>query len=426
MRTSGGRVVHVAYTDTQGGAARGMYGLHRGLRERGVDSVVAVARKFSADPDVYQLPAAADVAARVGVRVDRVWGTARSGEMSSGFRPSLVPTAMPRLVRRLRPDVVNLHWIAQGTLSVPQIASLPKPLVWTVRDMWAITGGCNYDEGCGRFVHGCGDCPLLGRPHARDLSRSLNEARQALRREDITFVALSGWMRREIERSHAWRGARVVTIPPGIDVATFSPQPAAPVRQRLGVAPGERLVGFFSAAGADDGRKGYRQAVAALRRLRAAGEDVTLLVVGGRSTSMPDPGIRVVDGGRVADDGVLAQLYSACDLVLVPSLQEAFGKVAVEAMACGTPVVCFAGTGVADAVTDGVTGFVAECGSDVSLAARITDAFTRADLRAMGAAAVDAARERFSSAVQAEAYAGLYEELLSHRPQPAVAGRGRG
>jgi glycosyltransferase involved in cell wall biosynthesis len=64
--------------------------------------------------------------------------------------------------------------------------------------------------------------------------------------------------------------------------------------------------------------------------------------------------------GKVADEGGLALLYSAADLVCVPSIQESFGLIALEAMSCGVPVVAYRTSGLTDIIIDGATGFLAD------------------------------------------------------------------
>jgi hypothetical protein len=70
-------------------------------------------------------------------------------------------------------DVIHLHWVNQGFLSLKniyQLSALGKPIVWTLHDMWAFTGGCHYSSDCVRFKEVCGFCPYLRNPGPEGLS----------------------------------------------------------------------------------------------------------------------------------------------------------------------------------------------------------------------------------------------------------------
>src|SRR3546814_17022393 len=85
----------------------------------------------------------------------------------------VLPNRSDRAVQELAPDIVHVHWTGGGFMSVDALQHLRYPVVWTLRDMWAFTGGCHYTAGCDRYAIGCGRCPQLRSTEERDISRHM-------------------------------------------------------------------------------------------------------------------------------------------------------------------------------------------------------------------------------------------------------------
>lgn len=163
--------------------------------------------------------------------------------------------------------------------------------------------------------------------------------------------------------------ARIRIVPPGVDLQRFRPGDAAAAKARLGLT-GRRVAMFVGRLQPLKGPDAAILAVAdAARRDPDATRDLTLVVVGGPSGdgSLEDLRALATDQGigeRVRflppephDD--LPSLYAAADVLLVPSRSESFGLVALEAQACGVPVVASAVGGLREVVADGVSGLLA-------------------------------------------------------------------
>jgi D-inositol-3-phosphate glycosyltransferase len=160
--------------------------------------------------------------------------------------------------------------------------------------------------------------------------------------------------------------ARVSVVQPGVDLDRFRPIPGTDDRARLGLPPHRRIVAFV-------GRIQPLKGPDVLIRALACGllePDVTVVICGGPSGSgldRPTSLIDLADSLGVSDSVVflpprtgddLAALYRTADLVAVPSHSESFGLVALEAQACGTPVVAASVGGLVTAVRDGVSGLL--------------------------------------------------------------------
>jgi glycosyltransferase involved in cell wall biosynthesis len=270
----------------------------------------------------------------------------------------------PELVRRLpATDIVTLNWIAGFVDCGSLFGGLPpgRRVVWRLPDMNAFTGGCHYDAGCGRYVDSCGNCPQLAARGSEDLSRQIWRRKQEtygrLSSGQLQLVALSSWQACEVRRSSLLSRFPLTVIPCGVDVQTFIPTPRNVARQSLDL-PADSVIMLMAADILERPTKGANLLSAALGLL-GAGERPVVLTVGQGKPALPAE-FEHVHWGSVNDDRLLARLYSAADMLVFPSLQEAFGQTVIEALACGLPVVGFDTGGVRDAVSSGITGFVAE------------------------------------------------------------------
>jgi glycosyltransferase involved in cell wall biosynthesis len=419
------RVVHLSTSDVGGGAARAAFRLHTGLSRLGVDSRMLVLKKQSGDPTVTKLNWANDLATRFK-RSRRERQIKRDFAM---YKPTL-PAGFEwfsddrseagfDVVRQIPPcDIINLHWVG-GLIDHELLFShLPKgvPIVWRLADMGAMTGGCHYDGGCGKFTAKCGACPVLGSKVEDDLSRQIwlrkHAAFEKLETSRMHLVGTSRWIAAEAKRSSLLGRFASTIIPNGLDIEDFAPRDKHFSRDTLGV-PRDKKVVLFVADSADNKRKGFDYLVQALEGLRAR-SDLFLLSVGG--TEPKFGGLPSLHLGRISHDRLLSVIYSAADVFVIPSLQESFGQTVTESLACGTPVVGFDTGGIPDMVRPGVTGYLAQVGSADELGsaiARVLDDGTAAAEMSRNCRRI--AEQEYSLGVQAERYRCFYQTLIGAR-----------
>ena len=396
-----------------GGAGGAAYRLHQGLRAQGVDSRLLVQFDSRGTEGIHTVP-------RDPVSRRLAWRRGLLDRMPVRVYPdrerphSLWPLWLPdplvlRRVRELDPAVVNLHWVLDGFVSVEMVPRLGRPLVWTMHDMWPFTGGCDYSLGCERFTRACGACPVAGSESPRDLSRWIwRRKRRSWSGLDLTAVAPSRWLAACARRSSLFRNRRVEVIPYGVDTTTFKPIDRAAARALLGLPADRRLVMF--GAHDDTPRKGFRELAAALRAL-AREDDVEALVVGPRTLAeRADLAVPLHARGPFRDEVSMAAAYSAADALVLPSRWDNLPLVGLEALACGTPVVGFAGdSGIPDLVDHRVNGYLADAQDAEDLAHGIRWVVGRQALRT---AAREKAEREYTLELCARRYERLFEDVL--------------
>jgi glycosyltransferase involved in cell wall biosynthesis len=406
-------VLHLSTRDSQGGAARATYRLHRGLLDLGVDSQMIVQKKVTDDSTVHgpsgKLGAIYDITRR---KLNELPVRRYPDRTTEIFSPAWLPGHRTAAVVNQGPDLVNLHWIAGGFLRPRRVKEFDVPFVWTLHDMWPFTGGCHYTAECTKYEQRCGACPLLGSDEPNDLSRSTwMRKRKAWSEVSFSIVAPSTWLAECARNSTLFSEADINVIPNGLDVDLFRPQQSNSVRTELGISSDANLVCF----GADweTPRKGMDLLYDALEKLDRSTSTIEVAIFGHTSQEkVPKIDIPVTYVGFVEDD-TLQRLYSDADVVVVPSRQEAFGQTASEALASGTPVVAFDATGPKDIVDHEETGYLAEPYDTTDLARGIEWVLADDNRRKqLSDKARKTAVDRFSIEAVAQQYRELYNRLL--------------
>jgi glycosyltransferase involved in cell wall biosynthesis len=420
------RVVHVSPTDVEGGAPRGAYNLHKALCAAGAESLMLVQRKYSDDPTVLT-PGGAPrtIYDALRDRLDRVPLRLYDWQSHNWWTVGWLPFDVSGAIHRLKPDVVQFHWVGRGAVPFKTLARVSRyPIVWTLRDMWPLTGGCHYSGGCDKFATGCGACPQLGSRREFDLSRwQWRRKHRAWKGVAITYVALSRWMAACARRSPLTHGNEVTIIPNGVDVERYAPVDKAAARAAWHLPRDKRIVLFGANNSTTDPRKGFAYLSQALQILAARGwAERALAVVFGARAGAPRVGLDVRYMGYLRDDVSLALLYAGADVMVVPSTEENFGKTAIEAMACGVPVTVFANTGQFDIVDHKVNGYLAENLSAPDLAQGIAWCLEEgAKGDGLGRRAREKAVRCFDIRTIAGRHLSLYHRLLEERCRVADA-----
>ena len=317
-------------------------------------------------------------------------------------------------------DIIHLHWVNQGLLSLNQIGKIlssGKPVVWTMHDMWPCTAICHHARDCERFHVHCHHCPQLQRPGARDLSWQVFQKKKSTYAHGaISFVACSRWLADEARKSGLLQGMNVSSIPNTYNHFLFHPAPQDEARRRLGLPVAGRLL-LFACQKVNNARKGLDYLLSALRseRLRAWQGQLTLVVVGQLSKQLSaDIPYPIHAMGYLSEESVMAALYQAVDAFVTPSLEENLPNTIMEAMACGTPCVGFHIGGIPEMIDHEVNGYVANYRDADDLACAIDfvlrpESHSRLSEAAAHKAAVTWNEERVS-----RDYIRLYEQLMSN------------
>lgn len=400
-------VLHVATTIDRGGAANSLRMLHRALREAGHGSRVLVGRPSTAQEHVETLPPM-PWWGRVSYHGLNVLGLNYVGIPRTGRIAEHPWFAWA--------DVVHYHNLHGGYfnyLALPKLTAR-KPSVWTLRDMWALTGHCAYSLECNRWRTGCGRCPHpeLDPPIRRDATRlEWKLKHNVYGRSKMLVTAPSRWLADWARESIL--GCRpVVQVHNAVDTDLYRPRDKAAVRRELGW-PGDATVLLFAADALDNPFKHYGLLLSALRGLSAAHRSQWVLAVLGEGGKGGIEGIRTLPLGYHDDDEAIARFYAAADLFVFPTRADNQPRVLIEAMACGCPCVATDVGGVSELVVHGETGWLSRAGDAADLRKGIEALAGDPAARArMGANGRRLAVERHGLARHLKDFVAVYEEAI--------------
>lgn len=296
---------------------------------------------------------------------ERLWRRLRnlqlkwcSGPGAEGFFHDRSPHGMSVLEVARTSQLVHLHWVCDFLDFPVFFQNLPStiPLVWTLHDMAAFTGGCSYSNECDRYQSTCGQCPELGSDHLHDESfRSLRRRLDAFEevRERVHLIAPSQWLLDRAQQSRLFRDLPGSMIHNGLDLEIYHPGLREKGRDRLEVSEERKMV-LFCAADLSNPVKGMKYLIPALDAISSKMPEVCICCLGDSSGLEMDPAWKAL--GSVSSEAERAEIYAAADVLVVPSLAENSPNVICEAIASGVPVAGSEVGGVPELVVEGETG----------------------------------------------------------------------
>lgn len=360
------KVLLLSTFDIEGGAAIATYRLHKGLVRGGINSLMLVQRKKSDDFTVIGARSKLEVAiAYLRPYLDGLFKFLLYKKRQKRlFSTASVPDSIIKKVKKLSPDLIHLFWINGGFVKIETIKKINVPIVWTLHDMWPLTGGCHYDDECRRFQSECGSCPILNSGSERDLSyRILKRKAESWAHIPMVVVATSHWLANMAKMSVVFKDKRIVVIPNGIDTEKYKPISKSVARETWGLPQDKNLVLFSAFSATSDKRKGNQYLIPALVSMakQGWGENTELVIVGASEPAQPvNFGMKVHYVGNLGDEISQVLLYSAVDVTVAPSMQENLSNTVMESLSCGVPVVAFDIGGMPDLIDHMKTGYLAK------------------------------------------------------------------
>ena len=415
------KVLLLSTSDIEGGAARAAFRLHQGLRDNGVESRMFVQSRSSSDPDVVS--ATGKFARGLSLfrpTIDQLPQMVFHGSVSGQISSQWFPDSLANRVNRYAPDALNIHWINKGFMKIETLRKFRTPIVMTLHDMWAFTGGCHHSGECERFRDRCGSCPQLLSTNEHDLTRWVWKRKErAWRDVDFTVVCPSHWMASQAQKSALFAEKPVLVIHNGLNIERFRPIEKSLARSLLGLPQDRRLLLFCAHKGPVNKNKGFNYIPALLSCLNdiRISHDTELVILG--EISPLDivgfsPPVHCL--GHLHDEVSLALAYSSADVSLMLSHMENFPNTVIEAMACGVPCAGFNVGGVGEMIDHQINGYLTAHGELSELASGIDMMLSDDDRwKRYSAAARSKAVSSYDQARQAREYTSLFQQISDEK-----------
>lgn len=249
-------------------------------------------------------------------------------------------------------DIIHLHLIHNYMFNInllPLMSKL-KPIVWTLHDRWLLSGHCTHSFDCDKWKDKCGDCQyldILFKMEKDNTAFNFEIKRDIIERSDISFIVASKWMYNKVKESSICKNKKIYLIPFGINQNIFKPRDIAESKKELGIDEDSFVIMFRS----DKSEfKGLDIIKKSLEKIKSKSKIVIITVFQKGLLEEFKDKYEIIEYGKVKDDYLLAKLYQTCDIFLMPSKQEAFGMMAIEAMSCGKTVLALEGTALPDVI----------------------------------------------------------------------------
>jgi hypothetical protein len=244
------KVTLINTSDAGGGAPAACMRLLKSLEEKQVDVHLLVQEKETDELRVTSISNGffSKLGAKFNFLYERlpfIWFKAKSREVRFAFSPANTGTDISGRKEITDADILHLHWTNAGFLSTDNLEKLlqtGKPVVWTLHDMWAFTGGCHYAGDCDHFIRECGNCWMLRGPNENDLSHTgwLRKFEMYKAAKNVVFVTCSNWLAGVAKTSSLLKDFRVEAIPNPIDTTIFSLNDKAPLREKWNIGPKQK------------------------------------------------------------------------------------------------------------------------------------------------------------------------------------------
>lgn len=328
-------------------------------------------------------------------------------------------TALPEFTQA---DVIHLHWINQGMLSLTDIRRIiqsGKPIVWTMHDMWPFTGICHYAGDCDKYATQCHNCPQLYKGSKKDIAyRTFQKKKKLFEGAQITFVACSRWLESLAKKSDLIKGQTITNIPNAINTNLFKPRDKKQAREKCHLPQDKKLL-LFGSVKITDKRKGIDYLVSACKQIASSYPDFSkelgVVVFGNQAEQyaslFPFP---IYPMNYVSNEKELVDIYNAVDLYVTPSLQDNLPNTIVEAMACGIPCIGFNVGGIPQMIDHLHNGYVAEYQSSKDLASGIHWALTEGEYESLSEEACRKAVSSYSESTIAKKYVEIYNKITGN------------
>ena len=369
------KVTHLNHSDKKGGAARFAFRTHEAVKSVGVKSELIVSAKQGMENDTIQISNLGptfllNARAKLSQFLDQKIRVFERTENYHYKSPSMFGAISKKNVDNFNSDVVHLHWVNGGLISIKTIGQISKPVVWSILDMWPFLGAEHYDDydATARWVEGFSKTNRSKKDHGLDIC--LHAWNNKIKYwNNLNLVAPGAWLRNRALESNLFKESKITIIPPAINTKFFTQLDKSEVRKRLGLPENTRIIGY---GGAFSGRKGWEIFREILENGLPSKEKVAIVVFGTPINSLFENfRIPIYQFGLIDSDAQLRDLYSAMDLLIMPSLVEAYGLIAQEAQSCGVPVVGFSETGIADVIAENRTGLLVTSRDSESLSLAI-------------------------------------------------------
>lgn len=405
-------VLHLATYESFGGAARASKRIYHALKEQPILCSMFTLLKTSMDESIISVqPNDHHVQLKYIHEILKSNQKQKLGKNVILESYGEISAGIVDKINAHRASIVHLHWI-NNLLSIQDISKINKPIVWTLHDMWPFSGSKHLSYDPDSFFYW--DSTKGETAVNQNNIETFRLKQEYWHKQKFTLVAPSNWLADCAKRSVLFNTCDISVIPCPIDYDFWSPQNTGNSRVRFNFDINKKQILFIGQNLINDPNKGWDLLQEVLNTLFKTGEiEFELVVVGHSGQLITNCPYTIHSLGEISEDEILVELYSAVDLLVVPSRFEAFSQVTLEAQSCGLPVVGFNIGGIPDILIHKKTGWISAAFDLIDFYEGMRWIF-KEEWRAkkLGSSGRKNVIEKFSSEKVAQQYYELYQQII--------------
>ena len=401
------RILHVVGGSPYNGAYLGAKILHEALLEKGIDSTILNDSNFKSksfissdhskntyfiNNNLYNI-----ILNKIFVIAEKILKTIFLPSPRSTFTIGILGFDITKTNEYKNADLIHIHWLNQGFINLKSLSKINKPVLWTLRDMWAFSGGSHYNIDFKKYEKSF-------------ISKKFKTFKKKCYNSNFHFVAISEWLQKEAQRSLVLKNRDIKKIYNNIDLSKFKILLKKKAKEELGINTQKKII-LYGANNPQIKRKGWNIFLETLKKIDKSKYFLCIFGNFWSNKILDKIGVEYRSFGFIKNKTKLNYLYSSSDLFVASSIQEAFGKTWAESLACGTPVVCFSNTASSEIIDHKVNGYIVDDVDSEKLKEGInwlTDNYENLENKINLRKVV----EKFDSKEIARNYIDLYEKLL--------------
>ncbi|KHF38261.1 glycosyltransferase [Halalkalibacter okhensis] len=379
--------------------------IHNILNQKGYESYIAYGRDYSQN---------CETTIKIGGNLDIYEHVALTRVFDKhGFGSFRSTKDFIQKVKRINPDIIHLHNIHGYYINIEllfnYLKEVNKPIVWTLHDCWAFTGHCSHFDyiGCNKWKSACYSCPQKSE-YPKSVLFDNSKENYIMKKElftgieNLTIVTPSKWLG-DLVRDSYLKSYPVRVINNGVDLNVFKPTNSN-FRSKYNIKNKFIILGVASVWGE---RKGFDQFLKLSEKLE---HDQVIVLVGVTENQKKKLPENIIGITRTNDIYELAEIYTASDVLVNPTLEDNFPTVNIESLACGTPVMTYCTGGSTESIDDSC-GVVIEKENLNELVESIGHLKNR-KLEISSNDCIERARNLYDKWEKYNEYVTLYEEVL--------------
>jgi glycosyltransferase involved in cell wall biosynthesis len=350
------KILHLNFSDN-GGAAIAVMRIHDALKKNNYESRVLVAEKIHNYDGVFCNQNNFDnFLWRQKKRISRNLKIFFKSSNKNTHTISFFDSNIFSQINHFKPDIVNIHWIGNEFISLKQISKIKIPIIWTLHDMWLYTGAEHYTADR-RFINGYDKSNRSINEKGIDINKWVWNRKTKYLNKDIKIIATSDWQYKNAKNSYLLKDNDIYKIPLPIDMNIWKPINKDEARKNLGWSNDKIYFLFGFSDYARRNIKGLDIALTLFDKFNKTNNGKCVLNIFGDIDKkfINKENINIL--GNISNISALKMIYSASDLLLNPSRLEAFGQIALEALACGLPILINKNTGTNDLIQSEEMGY---------------------------------------------------------------------